>query len=79
MRATSCPAASPTACSASSVKPLPAAFLLLGVLAACQPTVRLEAPRDPIVINLNVRIEQEVLVRLERDIEQLLEEEPDLF
>jgi hypothetical protein len=41
--------------------------------------VRLEAPRDPIVINLNVRIEQEVLVRLERDIEQLLEEEPDLF
>jgi hypothetical protein len=57
----------------------PAALLLLGVLVACQPALRLEAPRDPIVINLNVRIEQEVLVRLERDIEELLAAEPDLF
>ena len=47
--------------------------------ASCQPAVRLEAPRDPIVINLNVKIEQEVRVRVERDIEELLEEEPDLF
>ena len=49
------------------------------LVAACQPTVRLEAPRDPIVINLNVRIEQEVRVRVEQDIEELLQEEEGLF
>lgn len=42
---------------------------------ACQPTVRVEAPKDPIVINLNVKIEQEVRVRVERDVEELLNEE----
>lgn len=53
--------------------------LLLLAMAACQPTVRLEAPKDPIVINLNVKIEQEIRVKLEKDIEQLLEEDSDLF
>ncbi len=32
------------------------------LLVACQPRVALEAPKDPIVINLNVKIEQEVRV-----------------
>ena len=60
---------------------LPPLLAVVGALlaASCQPAVRLEAPKDPIVINLNVRIEQEVRVRVEREIEQLLEEEPDLF
>lgn len=49
------------------------------MLGACQPTVRLEAPRDPIVINLNVKIEQEVRVVLERDVEELLSERDDIF
>lgn len=53
--------------------------LLLLVVAACQPTVRVEAPKDPIVINLNVKIEQEVRIKLEKDVEQLLEEDSDLF
>jgi hypothetical protein len=46
---------------------------------ACQPTVRMEAPKDPITINLNVRIEHEVRVKVERDVEKLLEENPDFF
>ncbi len=53
--------------------------LLLLFVAACQPTVRVEAPKDPIVINLNVKIEQEVRIKLEKDVEQLLEEDSDLF
>ena len=52
----------------------------LGLLvAACAPTIRVEAPAEPIEINLNVRIEQEVLVRIERDLEQLFDENPELF
>ena len=55
------------------------ATMLLLAVAACQPTVRVEAPKDPIVINLNVKIEQEVRIKLEKDVEQLLEEDSDLF
>ena len=57
---------------------LPALGLLLA-LAACQHTVKVEAPKDPIVINLNVKIEQEVRVKVEKDVEDLLEENPDIF
>lgn len=48
-------------------------------MTACQPTVRLEAPKEPIVINLNVKIEQEVRVKLEKDVEALLEDDDALF
>ena len=51
----------------------------LAFLAACTPTVKLEAPEDPIVINLNVTIEQEVRVRIEREVDDLLRENEDLF
>lgn len=52
-------------------------FLLL--LGACQPKVKVEAPDKPIVINLNVKIEHEVRIKVEKDIENLLKENPDLF
>lgn len=52
---------------------------MLVVLAGCQPTVRVEPPKEPITINLNVKIEHEVRVKVERDVERLLEENPDLF
>ena len=48
-------------------------------LAACTPTVKVEAPDKPIVINLNVKIEQEVRVKVDRDVETLLQNNPDLF
>ena len=48
-------------------------------LAACTHKVQVEAPKDPIVINLNVKIEQEVRVKVEKDVDDLLAENPDLF
>ena len=60
-------------------RPLIAGMLALPVLAACNPTVRVEAPTEPIEINLNVRIEQEILIKIERELEQLFEEEDDIF
>ncbi|MGQ9366072.1 YnbE family lipoprotein [Azospirillum sp. A39] len=47
--------------------------------AACAPTVKLEAPERPIEINLNIRIEQEVRVKVERDLEKAILEDPALF
>jgi hypothetical protein len=34
-----------------------------------------QPPDEPITINLNVKIEQEVRVKVERDVEQLLKDE----
>ena len=57
---------------------LPALALAL-LLAACTHRVQVEAPKDPIVINLNVKIEQEVRVKVDREIEDLLSDNPELF
>lgn len=48
-------------------------------LFGCAPTVRVEAPEEPIEINLNVKIEHEIRVKIEKDIEELLSENEDLF
>ncbi len=48
-------------------------------LAACQPTVRIEPPDKPIVINLNIKVEQEVRIKVEKDVESLMQNNPGLF
>ena len=50
------------------------------ILAACTThTVKVEGTDKPIVINLNVKIDQEVRVRLDQDIEDLISDNPDIF
>lgn len=57
-----------------------AALVALGAgLAGCNPTVKVEAPDKPIVINLNVKIEQEVRVKVDKDVENLVNDNPNLF
>ncbi|WP_035691112.1 YnbE family lipoprotein [Azospirillum halopraeferens] len=63
----------------ASVRWRPAVVVLALVVAACAPTVKIEAPDRPIEINLNIRIEQEVRVRVERDLERAILEDPSLF
>ncbi|WP_407695444.1 YnbE family lipoprotein [Sphingomonas edaphi] len=41
--------------------------------------ITVDTPDKPIEINLNVTIRQEVLVRLQRDVEQLIDQNPDAF
>lgn len=55
------------------------ALALAALLPACSPTVKIEPPDKPIVINMNVKIEQEIRVKLEKDVEKMLEQNPDLF
>jgi outer membrane murein-binding lipoprotein Lpp len=56
------------------------AFVMAGLaLAGCNPTVKVEAPDKPIVINLNVKIEQEVRVKVDKDVENLVNQNPNLF
>jgi hypothetical protein len=51
--------------------------LLLGL--GCSPTVGVEAPKEPIVINLNVKIEHEIRVKVDKDLENLFENQDDIF
>lgn len=55
-----------------------ASALTLGA-AACTPTVKVAVPDKPITINLNVKIDQEIRVKLDREVEELIADNPDLF
>lgn len=50
-----------------------------GLLFACAPTVKVQAPDKPIEINMNVKIEHEIKVKVEKDIDNLLSENKGLF
>ena len=45
----------------------------------CEPTVKVEAPREPITINLNIKLDAEVKLKLEEQADQDIEENPDIF
>ena len=62
-----------------AVRAVLSAGALSVLAAACTPTVRVEPPSEPITINLNIKIEQEVRIRVEKDLEDLFTSESDLF
>ena len=54
-------------------------ILALGLLAAaCTPTVKV-ATDEPITINLNVNIKHEILVKVDRELDDLFSEDSELF
>ncbi|WP_265530190.1 YnbE family lipoprotein [Sphingomicrobium marinum] len=54
-------------------------LVILPALLGLGGCVTLEQPEKPIDINLNVKIEQEVLVRLDREVDALISENPEAF
>ncbi|WP_417227767.1 YnbE family lipoprotein [Amphritea sp.] len=52
---------------------------LMAMLAACSPTVQVAVPNEPITINLNVKIKHEILIKVDKEIDNLLEENSELF
>ena len=55
------------------------ALALFALAIACTPTVEIAPPKEPIVINLNVKIEHEIRVKVDKDLENLFEEDEELF
>lgn len=47
--------------------------LALGT-AACTPTVKMEAPKEPITVNLNVKIQHEIYVKVDEEVDELFGE-----
>ena len=52
---------------------------LLLMTAACTPTVQVNAPKEPITINLNVKIEHEIRVKVDKELDELFTDDSKLF
>jgi hypothetical protein len=64
---------------AAAARLAPALAAAALVTSACQPRVVVEAPKDPIVINMNIKIEHEIRVKVDKDLDQLFANEKDVF
>ena len=52
---------------------------LSSLLIACNPTVKVEAPDKPIVINMNMKIDHKVRVKVKNDLKRAKKENPEIF
>ena len=52
---------------------------LAALLLSCSPTVKVEPPDEPITINLNVKIEHEIRVKVDKELEDVFSEDSGLF
>jgi len=52
---------------------------LTAFLMSCTPTVKVEPPDKPITINLNVKIEHEIRVKVDKELEDVFSEDSGLF
>jgi hypothetical protein len=51
---------------------------LFSLIMACNPTVRIETPSEPIRIEANITIKHEIVIKVQKDVEEVLNDE-DLF
>ena len=49
------------------------------LLSACVPRIEVAAPKEPITINMNVKIEHEIFIKADKDVEALLKNRNDVF
>ncbi len=55
-------------------------ILVMGAfLMSCTPTVKVEAPDKPITINLNIKIEHEIRVKVDKELEDVFSDDSGLF
>jgi hypothetical protein len=47
--------------------------------AACTPTVQVALPNEPININLNVKIQHEILIKVDKELDELISDSSGLF
>lgn len=48
-------------------------------LLGCSPSVRFEAPDKPIEINMNIKIDHEIRLKVEKDVDELISNQKGLF
>ncbi len=53
--------------------------LTLLMLAGCAPTVALQAPDKPLEINLNVKIDHQIAVKVDKQLEDVMKKNDGIF
>ncbi|CAM3588757.1 YnbE family lipoprotein [Rouxiella silvae] len=64
------------------MNPIPACITALSLslmLSGCVPRIEIATPTAPITINMNVKIEHEIHIKVDKDVEDLLKNKGDLF
>lgn len=56
------------------MKILPVIMMTM-LLAACTPRIEVAAPKEPITINMNVKIEHDINIKADKEVETLLEKQ----
>lgn len=54
-------------------------LLALAAVTACTPTVQVQAPDKPIEINMNVTIDHRVRVEIEKDVQDAIRNNKEIF
>ena len=56
-------------------------IIIAGAIASsgCSPTIQVAPPTEPITINLNVKIEHEIVVKIDKDLDALFSDDDELF
>jgi len=54
-------------------------WLILNLTTGCTPRVEVAAPDKPITINLNVKIDHEIRVKVDKELDQVLSKNSGLF
>jgi len=49
------------------------------LLSACTPRIELAMPDEPITINLNVKIDHEIRVKVDKELDELFDDDSGLF
>lgn len=49
-----------------------AIIISAGVLTGCSPTVKVQAPSEPININLNVKIDHEINIKVDKALDNII-------
>ncbi len=57
---------------------IPVLLALMAAAVACTPKVEVTA-KDPIVINMNIKIEHELRIKVEKEVDDLFSENEDIF
>ena len=53
--------------------------MLASLMMACTPTVKVAMPNEPININLNAKIEHQIYIKVDKALDDLFDENDDLF
>ena len=63
----------------SEIKILAGIISLLVMSGACTPTIRVETPDKPLEINMNVKIDHEIKVKVDKQLETVMNNNEGIF